>query len=99
MDTIGGTLINSYAGSIKAGDNEIYRFTMFCRSGLELRTTSAVSDLLIEGRIYGSGDAFTNLETDGLDVSPYNGTVQEFEVKITAGNVASRTVVFDLAMM
>jgi hypothetical protein len=60
----------------------------------------SISDVTVEARRV--GDAFVNIETTELFLSPWAATTQNFELRITAGAVLEPTrvqfdVVVDLA--
>ena len=62
-----------------------------CRAGYVLRAKSAVDDLSIEGKHAGAG-AFTNLETGSIDLSPWNGSREIFDIRLTGETVTARTL-------
>lgn len=90
--------LNQYTGSIQAGATQTCLIRIDCLTGKTLMA-SVVSDLAVTARLYGSADAFTDLESTGLDLSPYNGTRQTFEVRIVAASVSRRTKNFDLFLV
>ncbi len=61
--------------------------TIRCRAGYEL-TSTAVTNVAVEGRVTGGG-GFTNLETTPIDLTPYDGTDQDFDIKITSEAVTA----------
>lgn len=90
--------LNQYTGSIYAGATQACVIRIDCSTGKTLMA-SVVSDLTITARLYGSADAFTDLESTGLDLSPYNGTRRSFEVRIVAASVSRRTKNFNLFLV
>lgn len=60
-----------------------------CQDGLRLYSET-VGDLTVEGRIAGGG-SFTDLEGSYIDLTPYAGTRQTFDIRITAGSVSTPT--------
>jgi len=89
------TFINQYTGSIEAGATQTAIVRVDCITGKTLKA-SVVSDLTLTGRLYGTSDSFTDLESTGIDLSPYNGTRRSFEIRIVAASVSRRTRAFDL---
>lgn len=48
----------------------------------------AVADAAIEAR-HGTGGAYTNIETTPIDLSAYAGSLETFQVRMTAGTITS----------
>lgn len=80
-------------------DSEVLLFTIpvECTDGYTMRVLQgSVADVSIEAR-HGASGAYTNIETTELDLSPWDGTTQNFQIRITAGTVTEHTrVQFDV---
>lgn len=87
----------SYSRTIDAGEVLTFTIPVECTTGYTMRVLQgSVADVLIEAR-HGSSGAFTNIETTELDLTPWDGTTQNFEIRITAGSVSVPTrVQFDV---
>ncbi len=80
--------VQSFPFSIESGEVKLFTLKIECRTNYFLRV-SEVSDLTIEARK--SGDTvWINLESSGIDLSPYNATRVRFEIRMTAATVSSR---------
>lgn len=74
---------------ISSGQIVVFQIRADCQAGLRL-FSDVVGDLTIEGRPQGVG-AYVNLESSDIDLGPYAGTRQNFDIKVTAGTVAVLT--------
>jgi len=90
-------ILKEFSGSIPSSSVNSYLIRVDCGNNAFLKADST-GDVTIEGRLAGSGDSFTDLESgSGLDLEPYAGTRQSFEIRITASSTSSRkTVAFDV---
>lgn len=61
-----------------------FKIEIGCRDGYFLRATT-VEGLTISARHHGTGGAFTNIETGELDLSPWAGDQEEFDIKVASG--------------
>jgi len=60
-----------------------------CKTDYRL-TCDVTANITVEGRK--SGDvSWVNLESSFIDLSPYNGTRQTFEIRLTGASVLART--------
>lgn len=80
-------LLTSASVSIDAGAANTFQVKIECRTNYFLRA-SAVSDLSVEARRLGDS-AWTDIETTPLDLSAYNGSIEIFEIRLTAAGVAA----------
>jgi hypothetical protein len=55
-------------------------------TGFVLVCNHSVDDVTVEGRLVGDS-VWIDLETIGIDLSPYTGTSRNFEIRYTAGSV------------
>lgn len=86
--------LGSYTRTIDEGEELVFTIPVECSDDLFLRVDpSPVADLTVEAyRVVGSGpETYTDLETTPIDLSPWDGTTQEFQIRITAGSVSSVT--------
>lgn len=77
-------VITSYSLTVGSASAITITRDIECFDGYEL-TSDTVSDLTVEARISG---AWTNIETGAIDLSPYDGTTQTFEIRLTAAVTA-----------
>lgn len=75
--------------SLDAGGNSVFSLRIECRTSYFLKAT-VVADLAVEARPLGSA-TWIDIETTPIDLSAYNGTLQTFEFRLSADNVASIT--------
>lgn len=57
-----------------------------CQTGYYLRS-SAVADIAVEAK-RSADSVWTNIETTPIDLTPWNGTMQNFDIRITAESVS-----------
>jgi hypothetical protein len=81
-----GQLLTSAAVSIDANSQTVFAVKAECRTGYFLSAT-AVDDLLVEARHPGDSD-WIDIETAPLDLSAFDGNIEDFEIRFTAGNVS-----------
>lgn len=79
--------IQSFPFSIDAGEEKTFTVRIECRSGSYLRSET-VSDLTVEARKVGDSD-WIDLEASEIDLAPFDGTRQNFEIRMTAAAVSS----------
>lgn len=84
-----GGLLTAASISIDAGSQTVFQIKAECRSGYFLSATT-VADLLVEARHLGDS-VWIDIETLPLDLSVFDGTIQDFEIRLTAGNVSEIT--------
>lgn len=61
-----------------------FKIEIDCRAGYFLRAT-AVADITVSARHHATGGAFTNIESGQIDLTPWDGDVEEFDIKIESG--------------
>ena len=66
----------------------IHTVQIDCFSGQSLYMSASVPDLTVEAR-HGTVGAWTNLETTAIDLTPYDGSRETFQIRITAPSAAS----------
>lgn len=85
-DTTGPLTYSSWATIITESTSQVFTIPIECDDDSTL-AASTVADLLVEARLSGVG-GYTNIETGTLDLSPYAGTTQNFDIRVTAGAIA-----------
>lgn len=85
-DTTEPLTYSSWAHVITESTALVFTIPIECDSDSTL-AASAVADLTVEARLSGVG-GYTNIETGTLDLSPYTGTTQNFDIRVTAGAIA-----------
>jgi hypothetical protein len=80
-----GNRILTTAFSIRSGEIETFSFKIDCLTGYQL-SGEAVADLTVEARHDG---AWVNIETTPISLTPWNGLLEIFEVRVTAGTIAT----------
>jgi hypothetical protein len=58
-----------------------------CEAGLYLTASPVNASASVKARRTGSGDAFQDLATSPIDLTPYAGTVVSFDFKVHSSNV------------
>lgn len=86
----------AYARTAESGEVLVFTVPILCTAGYTLRVEQgSVSNVLIEARHV--GDSFVNIETTELDLTPWDGTTEDFEIRITVGTISSHVrVQFDV---
>lgn len=86
-----------YARSANSGEVLTFTIPIICTTGYTLRVLQgSVTNVAIEAR-HGVAGAFTNIETTELDLSPWDGSTENFQVRITVGTISAVTrIQFDL---
>lgn len=79
--------LSSFSMSIASGDDAVLQLQLDCLSGYEFFSLS-VSNIAVEARKQGDV-SWTNIETTPIDLSPYNGLREIFEVRLTADVVSA----------
>lgn len=79
--------IASFMLSIDSLDVQILTLRIECRTGQNLRGIP-VSDVVVEAK-RSVDSTWVDIETTPIDLTPYNPTRQNFDIRITAGTVAS----------
>lgn len=75
--------------SIDANSVNTFQIKVECRNGYFL-VASTVEDLVVRARPVGDA-SWIDIETTPIDLSFYDGTIQDFEVRLTGGNVSLMT--------
>lgn len=86
-DTSGDPLLSASLG-LTSSESRTVEFKLDCKSGFEL-SCGSVSGLVVEAR-RGTSGGWTDIETTPIDLGTWDGTVQTFQVRVTAPSVASR---------
>jgi hypothetical protein len=81
-----GNRILSTALDVRSGEDEIITLKIDCLTGWQL-SGEAVADVAVEARH--QGDAYVNIETTPISLTPWNGTLQTFEIRLTAGTITT----------
>lgn len=81
--------IASYLTNLDASGIFQCKIRVNCRTGLSLASES-VSDLLVEAK-HEDDSSWVNLETTPIDLTAFDGTRQNFDVRLTAAAVSVRT--------
>lgn len=76
-------LVSVNAG-IKSEEAIQFKIEIDCKAGYFMRATP-VADLLVQARHHGTGGAFTDIESTPFDLTPWDGSQEEFDIRITAG--------------
>ena len=78
----------AYSRVAESGEVLLFAIPILCTDGYVLRVRQgSVSNVLVEARHV--GDSFVNIETGELDLSPWDGDTEDFEVRVTVGVIAS----------
>ena len=79
-----GDPIEMFSTSIQASSVQTYTVKIDCETDYEL-VADAVSDLTVEAKR--TADAsWVNIETTPIDLSAWDGTQQEFQIRVSAAN-------------
>lgn len=78
--------LTSVSVSLNANAVNVFSLKIECRTNYVLKAT-VVADLIVEARLLGSA-TWINIETAPIDLSAYNSTLQTFEFRLIADNVA-----------
>jgi hypothetical protein len=73
--------------ALESGQNRVYTITIDCFTGHEL-SGEVVGDIAVEAR-HGIVGAYTDIETTPIDLSPYNGSTETFQIRVTAGTITA----------
>lgn len=80
--------IPTYARSLNSGQVISFTIPVLCTDGYTMRVLQgSVANVLIEARHV--GDAFVNIELLELDLSPWDGLTEDFDIRITVGVIAA----------
>jgi hypothetical protein len=83
--------VPAVSNSIDAGAQETFTIPVDCAADTILTLSPrTVPNLTIEARRVGD-IAWIDLSSFDVDLSPWDGTTQDFEIRITAGSVATLT--------
>lgn len=85
--------IFSAALSVPSADSIVLQIRIDCMTGYEFYADT-VANLAAEGQKEGDV-SWTNIETTPIDLSPWNGTRQTFNVRLTAAAVTIETPLAD----
>jgi hypothetical protein len=81
--------LNSYAHSIRSAQQEIWTFSVPCTAGFVFGLDSRpLGSVTVEARKVGDA-AWVDLEAGDIDLSPWDGTAQDFEIRVTADAVST----------
>jgi hypothetical protein len=75
--------------AMRSGEVSTATIQIDCLDGYSL-FGSAVADIAVEAR-HGTSGAWTNIETTPIDLSAYDGQLETFQVRFTAGTITART--------
>lgn len=78
--------VQSFPFSIESEEVKTFTVRLECRTNYFLRAQN-VSLLTIEARKAGES-SWTNIETDAINLSAFDGTRQNFEIRMTAAEVS-----------
>lgn len=90
MFKINGSQEDTLALALTSGANRVYTTTIDCYPGHQL-SGEVVADVTVEAR-HGTIGAWTDIETTPIDLSPYSGTAQTFQFRITAGTITTHLI-------
>ena len=76
--------------TIEAGSVTVFEVKIECRNNFSL-FAAVTPDMLIEARALNGENGWTNIETTPINLSDYAGTLQIFEIRLTAGDVPDIT--------
>ena len=71
---------------VPPGEFVILAIQADCETGKFLRADGGV-DVTVEGRFTGVG-SYVNLQTVGIDTTPYAGTKKVFDLRVTAADIS-----------
>lgn len=80
-----GNPISSFSTLIESGDVQTYNLRVECRAGYSFYA-EVVSDLTLEAKRT-LDSSWVDIETTPIDLSPWDGTTQNFQFRVTAGTV------------
>ena len=80
-------------GSVSVGSGSVtnLQIKIDCRSGYILRVKNPVEVVAVNAK-HTSEDSYTDLETDSIDLSPWNGSREIFDIRLTGDEVSARTL-------
>lgn len=78
--------LSAFPLTIFSGETKTLTIRVECRTGYFLRSENVVG-LTVEARRTGA-EAWTNIETTPLDLSSFNGTRQNYEIRLIADATA-----------
>lgn len=81
--------ISSFAMAIDSAGVATLQIRVECRTGYKLRCET-VADLAVEAKRH-VDSSYINLETTPIDLSAYDGSRQNFDVRLTASTVSVLT--------
>jgi len=77
--------------SVRSGEVKTVTIHIDCNTGYYLRC-SDVDDLKMTVEARHDGDAFVDIETTPISLTPWNGSREIFEIRVTAGVITTPTV-------
>jgi|GEM_PF-4573093 len=86
---LNGNPISSFTTAIDSGAVQVYTIRIDCRTGYSL-FADAVASLTVEAKRTADAD-YTDIEASPIDLSAWDGTTQEFQVRLTAASVSAVT--------
>lgn len=84
--------------SVESGGITDLQIKIDCRTGYVLLVKNPVEIVAVNAR-HNSENVFTDLETDSIDLSPWNGSREIFDIRLTGGIVSAlhrKTVVLSV---
>lgn len=85
-DTAGNTITLLNLTLTESVDSAVLVIRVPCTAGLFL-TADNDARLAVKARENGSGDPFVNIASSPIDLTPYDGTDQDFDLKVTPAAV------------
>jgi hypothetical protein len=86
-DTDDNRILSTYI-PISSSETKSFTLTLTCTTGYFFRG-EVVANLTVEAKHSGSG-SWTNIETTPIALATWNGTNQDFNVRITSGAITTR---------
>ena len=84
-----GNLVDRIALGLASAASRTYTLEIDCVAG-QFLSGESVSDIAVEAR-HGTGGGWTNIETTPIDMSTWAGSLETFQVRITADTITGDT--------
>lgn len=81
--------VGTFTQLLESNDSKVFNIKLQCKAGYELRSTSHPAITVEAKRL--SDVSWTGIEGSGLDLTPYDGTVQDFQVRLTTGALSGKS--------
>ena len=92
-----GNIISGAAFVVRSTENEIGTFEIDCAAGWSLYGT-VTSEMVVEAR-HGSSGGWTDIETTPIDLTPWDGSTETFQFRVTAPTVTvASTIAYTLTV-